>query len=317
VEFRHVGGSGLVVSVLGLGCAQLGRSPSEPGRRVIPEERSRAVIRAALDAGITLFDTSDSYGDSEEVLGRYLGRQREHVVLATKFGTTLKGALGNDFGRRGARRYVRRAIERSLRRLGTEWIDLYQVHQPDLLTPIDETLAVLSDLVREGKVRYIGTSNVPAGSLVDADRLARERGHERFVSVQRRYNLLDREIEADVVPACERCNIGLIPWRPLATGHLTGRYDRVEGSRATGAAGLPSESALSTLDRLGSFARERGIPMLAVALGGLAAQRVVSSIIAGATSQKQVDANVRAVSWRPSSDDLVELDRVCPRGASS
>ena len=226
MDYRSVGNSGLTVSTVGLGCASFGRRPEEIGRTFIDESRAKETIEAAIEEGITLFDTSDSYGDSELLLAKYLGRHRDDVVIATKFGNSVRGDLGNDFGTRGSRRYVRRAVERSLRRLNTDWIDLYQMHSPDPNTPIEETLSVLSDLVHEGKVRYIGSSNLTAWAIADAEWTARTRGHERFVSAQNHYSLIARGIEGDIVPACAAYGIGLITLRPLGEGLLTGKYRR-------------------------------------------------------------------------------------------
>jgi aryl-alcohol dehydrogenase-like predicted oxidoreductase len=310
-DHRPLGTSGLVVSRVGLGCNNFGLR--------IGADEARAVIDAALDEGITLFDTSDSYGASEEIIGAALSDgRRDRVVLATKFGSDLKGANGPDWGARGSRRYIRRAVERSLRRLRTDWIDLYQLHWPDPVTPMEETLAALTELVREGKVRYIGSSNLAAWQVADADWLARTRGGEHFVSAQNRYSLLDREIEADLAPACEHFGVGLLPYFPLASGMLTGKYRRgeapPEGSRfaAWGMTSQLSDDRFDVVDRLEAFAAERSLTLLDVAIGGLAAQPAVGSVIAGATSPDQVKANVAAGAWRPTADDLVALDAAAP-----
>src|SRR3954470_18113683 len=220
MQYRRLGSSGLVVSVVGLGCNNFGRR--------IDVEATRAVVDAALEVGVTFFDTADVYGESEAFLGEVLGGRREQVVLGTKFGNSLRGALGDDHGARGSRWYIRRAVERSLRRLRTDYIDLYQMHRPDPSTPIEETLAALSELVREGKVRYVGHSNFSAWQVADAEWTARSRGHERFVSAQNEYSLLVRAVEVDLVPALEHYGVGLLPYFPLANGLLSGKYRRGE-----------------------------------------------------------------------------------------
>ena len=222
MTYRQLGDSGLTVSTVGLGCNNFGRR--------LDQEGTTAVVSAAIDAGVTLFDTADIYGlgASEELLGAALGKQRENVVVATKFGMDMQGANGPDWGVRGSRRYIRTAVEASLRRLGTDWIDLYQLHRPDPQTPIGETLAALDELVREGKVRYIGSSNLTGWQVVDADWTARSAGTERFVSAQNEYSLLERDVEEELVPACEHVGVGLLPFFPLASGLLTGKYRRGE-----------------------------------------------------------------------------------------
>ncbi|MCW2646706.1 MAG: hypothetical protein QOF87_410 [Pseudonocardiales bacterium] len=311
MEFRRLGESGLVVSVVGLGTNNLGMK--------LDDEQSRAVVDAAIGEGITLFDTSDSYGASEERLGALLEGRRDDVVLATKFGSDVRrrgGDNGEDWEARGSRRYIRRAVESSLTRLRTDWIDLYQLHRPDPATPIDETLSALSDLVREGKVRYIGSSNFTGWQVADAEWTSRTRGHERFVSAQNEYNLLKRDVEDDLVPALEEYGIGLLPFFPLASGLLTGKYRRGEappkGSRieAWGRESLLTDAVFDVVEGLEAFAAARGISVLDVAIGGLAAQPGVASVIAGATSRAQVSANVAAGAWPPTLDDLAELDEL-------
>ena len=305
---RRLGDSGLTVSTVGLGCNNFGMR--------IDLDATRAVVDAALDAGITLFDTSDSYGASEEFLRDALGGRRDQVVLATKFGTDLKGANGPDWGARGSRRYIRTAVERSLRRLGTDWIDLYQIHYPDPETPIEETLSALTDLVREGKVRYIGCSNFAAWQVVDADWTARSAGLERFVSAQNHYSLLERDAEAELLPACEATGVGVLPYFPLASGLLTGKYRRGDappegGHIATwGMDHLLSDANFDVVEALEGYAEDRGISLLHVALGGLASRPAVGSVIAGATTPDQVRANVAAGTWEPGDDDLAALDEV-------
>jgi aryl-alcohol dehydrogenase-like predicted oxidoreductase len=275
------------------------------------------VVQAALEAGITLFDTADSYGDrgrSEEFLGAALKRHRDEVVIATKFGADMAGRNGPDWGARGGRRYIARAVEASLRRLDTDWIDLYQMHVPDPGTPIEETLSALDDLVRAGKVRYLGHSNFAAWQVVDAAWTARSARLTRFVSAQNHYHLLDREVEAELVPACRQFGIGLLPYFPLASGLLTGKYQRgagaPEGTRLAGErfAKRLAEAPWDTIEALERYAAERGIGILDVAIGGLAAQPTVASVIAGATKPEQVRANVAAGAWLPSADDLATLN---------
>jgi aryl-alcohol dehydrogenase-like predicted oxidoreductase len=282
-------------------------------------EESRAVVHAALDCGVTLIDTSDSYGASEERLGDILQGTRDDVVIATKFGNDVRRLgldNGADWGARGSRRYIRRAVESSLRRLRTDWIDLYQMHRPDPLTPIEETLAALDELVREGKVRYIGHSNFSGWQAAEGEWVARTQHRERFISAQNEYSWLKRGIEKDLVPALEHYGIGLLPYFPLASGLLTGKYRRgeaaPEGSRVQA---WKMEAALNdptfdVLERLDAFATARSVTLLDVAIGGLAAQPSVASVIAGATSPEQVVANVKAGEWQPTADDLAEIDRI-------
>ncbi|WP_375486856.1 aldo/keto reductase [uncultured Jatrophihabitans sp.] len=309
MDFKHLGNSGLVVSVVGLGTNNLGMKLDMDG--------SREVIDAAFDNGITLFDTSDSYGASEERLGELLQGRRDDIVLATKFGSDA-GRLGNgngaDWGARGARRYVIKAVEASLRRLRTDWIDLYQMHRPDPETPIEETLSALDDLVRAGKVRYVGSSNFSGFQIAEAEWQARTQGLTRFVSAQNEYSWLERGLEADVVPALEHYGIGLLPFFPLASGLLTGKYRRgeaaPEGSRiqAWGRESDLTDHAFDVIEGLESFAKARDVELIDVAMGGLAAKPTVASVIAGATSRAQIERNVAAGDWKPSPSDLAELD---------
>jgi aryl-alcohol dehydrogenase-like predicted oxidoreductase len=290
---------------VGLGCNNFGLR--------LDLDASRPVLHAALDSGVTLFDTSDSYGASEEILGEVLHGRRDDVVLATKFGSDIKGGNGADWDARGSRRYIRRAVERSLRRLRTDWIDLYQLHRPDPSTPIEETLEALTELVREGKVRYIGSSNFSAWAVADAEWTARARGLERFVSAQNEYSLLKRSAEAELLPACEHYGIGILPFFPLASGVLTGKYRRgeapPEGTRlhAWGMGRTPTDDTFDLVAKLEAYASERGVSIGDVAIGALAAQPSVSSVIAGATSPEQIQANVGALAWHPSADDLSAL----------
>jgi aryl-alcohol dehydrogenase-like predicted oxidoreductase len=310
--YRRLGRSGLSVSTVGLGCNNFGMK--------LDLAASRPVIDTAIEEGITLFDTSDSYGSSEEILGEVLEGRRDQVVLATKFGSDLHGANGPDWKDRGSRRYIRIAVERSLRRLRTDWIDLYQIHWIDPLTPLEETLAALDELVHEGKVRYVGSSNHAAWQITDAEWLARTHGFERFISAQNHYNLLDRSVEAELTPAAEQFGISILPYFPLASGLLAGRYRRGEapqaGSRMKdwGMESQLTDERFDVVEGLEKFAAERDISLLDVAIGGLAAQKAVGSVISGATSPAQVKANVQAGTWRPSKDDLQALDAIAPPG---
>jgi aryl-alcohol dehydrogenase-like predicted oxidoreductase len=312
MDFRRLGNSGLAVSVVGLGTNNLGMKLDMAG--------SRAVVHAALDEGITLFDTSDSYGASEERLGELLAGKRDDVVLATKFGSDVRRRgldNGADWGARGSRRYILRAVESSLRRLRTDWIDLYQIHRPDPETPIEETLATLDDLVRAGKVRYLGSSNFTGWQVADAEWTARGRRLHRFVSAQNKYSWLERGIETDLVPALEQYGIGLLPYFPLANGLLSGKYRRGEdapaGSRLAGREGDFTDETFDTLEALESFADSRGVGLLDIAIGGLAAKPAVASVIAGATTPEQVAANVKGGMWQPAQEDLEELDEITSR----
>ena len=308
MRYRPLGRSGLTVSVVGLGCNNLGRSLDVAG--------TRKVLDAALDAGITLLDIADIYGghpgQSEEILGEVLEGRRDEVVLATKFGMDMRGANGPDWGARGSRRYVRTAVEASLRRLRTDHLDLYQYHVPDRVTPVEETLAALDELVRAGKVRYVGSSNFAGWQVAQADHVAASLGAERFVSAQNEYNLLDRGVEAELVPACSAYGVGLLPFFPLANGLLTGKYRRGEeppaGTRiADRKRELYDAAPWDVLERLAAYAGERGLTMVDVAVGGLAAQPAVASVIAGATSPEQVRANAAAGDWQPTPEDLAAL----------
>jgi len=316
MRYRSLGNSGLVVSVAGLGGNNFGRR--------LDVDATRAVVDAALDAGITLLDTAESYGAgrSEEFLGEVLARRRDQVVLATKFGH--RGAdmgYGAAAGAKGGRGYIMRAVEGSLRRLRTDYIDLYQIHTPDPATPIEETLTALSDLVAQGKVRYLGHSNFAGWQLANAAGAARELGTAGFVSAQNHWSLLERGIEAEVVPAALHYGLGVLPYYPLANGLLTGKVRRglppPEGSRLAGRPGYITGDKLDRAEKLADWAQQHGVTLLDVAVGGLAAQPGCSSVIAGATSPEQVKANAAAASWVPSADELADLDRVAPGPAAS
>ncbi len=312
MKSRNLGNSGLRVSLVGLGCNNFG------GR--IDLEASRKVVHKALDLGITLLDTADMYGNrggSETCLGQILGDRRKDIVLATKFGypmdqaETLKGA---------SRRYIVTAVEASLKRLKTDWIDLYQIHRPDPLTPLEETLRAMDDLVRQGKVRYLGCSNLPAWQVAHARWACREAGLDSFISCQDEYSLLVRSIERELVPAMQAYGMGLLPYFPLASGLLTGKYTR--GAQADGdtrfahwahlAKRYLTDANWNTVERLSKFATARGHTLLELAFSWLAARPTVSSIIAGATKPEQVEMNVKAAEWALSHEDMAEIDTLAP-----
>jgi aryl-alcohol dehydrogenase-like predicted oxidoreductase len=251
------------------------------------------------------------------MLGKALAGRRGDAIVATKFGMDMRGANGNDFGARGSRRYIVKAAEASLRRLGTDWIDLYQFHTPDPLTPIDETLAALDDLVTSGKVRYLGHSNRAGWQVAEAEFVARARGGSRFVSTQNHYNLLDRRAEAEITPAAEAYGLGVLPYFPLANGLLTGKYapgKAPEGSRLSHTrTNLVHDADWDQLEKFSAFAAERNLTEIQVAFSWLAAQPSVSSVIAGATKPEQVRENAAAVAWVPSAEELARLDEIFPR----
>jgi aryl-alcohol dehydrogenase-like predicted oxidoreductase len=320
VEYRRVGKSGLVVSVVGLGCNNFGKT--------LDLGATRAVCQAALEEGVTLFNVGDTYGRpagsttaaAEAYLGEVLTGHRDEVIISTKFGNDMFGANGSDWGARGSRRYIRRAVDSSLRQLRTDWIDLYELHNLDALTPIEETLSALTDLVREGKVRYVGVSNVPAWRLVHAEWVARERGLERFVSVEVEYSLLSRDAEREVIPACAEFGIGLLPYYPLAHGVLTGKYG-LDGQVPLGSrldtwamSDYLSAERLQAVRRVKEFALERGLSAVDVAIGALAANPVVSSVVAGATRPEQVRANAAATRWLPDEEELKVLRELLQSG---
>lgn len=310
MEYRNLGNSGLKVSAVGLGCNNFGMKNDA--------EQTREIVHRALDEGITLFDTADIYGNrggSEELLGKALGERRRDVIVATKFGMSMGDG---PYLRGGSRRYISAAAEASLKRLGTDYIDLYQIHQPDPETPQQETLEALNDLVRSGKVRYIGCSNFAAWQTVDALWISRANNLAAYVSAQNQYNLLDRRIERELVPVCRQFGVGILPYFPLASGFLTGKYKR--GAEAPKGARLSlvkrladqtlTDDNFATLERLEKFARNRERTLLELAVGWLASQPQVSSVISGATSPEQVVENVKAGNWKLTAEELGQVDQL-------
>ncbi len=308
MDKRRLGSSALEVSVVGLGGNNFG------GR--IDFEATSRVVHKAVEIGINLIDTADSYGNkggSEEWLGQVLGEKRKQIVLATKFGLPMDGEPGG-----ASRRYVMQAVEASLKRLRTDWIDLYQLHRPDPQTPIEETLRALDDLVRQGKVRFIGCSNLSAQQVAEAQAAARRHGLAQFVSCQDEYSLLVRDVERELVPTAKRLGLGLLPYFPLASGLLTGKYKRgaplPPGSRlsknARHAQRFANERNWRIVGELEAFAARRGHTLLELAFSWLLRDEVVASVIAGATSPQQVEQNVRAAGWKLSAEDLAEIDRI-------
>jgi aryl-alcohol dehydrogenase-like predicted oxidoreductase len=309
MDYRRVGTSGLKVSEIGLGCNNFGGRLDQAG--------TTAVVHAALDAGVTLFDTADIYGGtkSEVMLGEALGDKRKEIVLATKFAGPLgKGPNGQG----GSRRYVLEACEASLKRLGTDYIDLYQMHFPDADTPIEETLGALDDLVSAGKVRYIGCSNFTGWQIADADWIARSEHMTRFVSAQNNFSLLERNLEREVVPAAERFGLGILPFFPLASGLLSGKYKRGEGApEGTRLAGMGARAAQALSDKnfdkvekLTGWAEERGHTILDLAFAWLLGHPSVPSVIAGATKPEQVTANVATSSWKLTPAEVAEVTKL-------
>ena len=312
VEYRNLGRSGLEVSVVGIGTNNFGRR--------MDAEQARIVVNKAIDLGINLFDTADSYGPaglSEEYLGRALDSRRHDVVIATKFASQM----GEGPMRSGAsRRYIMSAAEDSLRRLGTDYIDLYQMHFPDPHTPLEETIRALDDLVRSGKVRYIGNSNFAGWQIAASHYVSQINHFVPFISAQNQYSLLDRRVEKEVVPACDEFGLGMLPYFPLASGFLTGKYRRgqepPEGTRLAGspAAGRTlTDANFDTLEALEQFAQARGHTMIELAFGWLASQSHVGSVIAGATKPEQVEQNAAAAEWTLDAEELAEIDSITPR----
>jgi aryl-alcohol dehydrogenase-like predicted oxidoreductase len=314
LEQRNLGRSGLIVSAVGLGCNNFG------GR--VDREVTRAVVHKALDLGITFFDTSDTYGDegaSEVDLGRALAGRRDEIVLATKFARPMDQPIDQGGRLQGAsRRYIMSAVEASLKRLGTDRIDLYQQHIADPRTPIEETLRALDDLVRQGKIRYIGCSTLSAWQVVEAQWTSTHLGLDRFVACQERYNLIERQLDEELMAVIQSYGLGLIPFSPLANGLLTGKYRRnaplPAGARLTTtprtAERYLTERNWALVERLEAFCAARGRSLLELAFGWLLHRPAVASVIAGATSPEQVAANVRAAGWAPSREDMDEIDRI-------
>ena len=315
IEYRTLGRSGLVVSTIGLGCNNFGRAETATESQAGTD----AVIHAAIDTGVTLFDTADIYGAerglSETLMGNALKGRRGDIVLATKFGMDMAGKNGPDWDARGSRRYVRLAVEASLRRLQTDWIDLYQLHRPDENTPIEETLAVLDDLITEGKVRYIGHSNLNGWQIADAEYKAILGGHPKFISAQNEYSLLARSVEAEVLPSVNAYGLGFLPFFPLYNGLFTGKFSRSGG---------PSDSRImsqrkhlldgapwDTIEKYEAFCAERGVSMLAATFAWLLAQPGLTSVIAGATKSEQIVQNATAATeWTPSAAEVAEISEL-------
>jgi aryl-alcohol dehydrogenase-like predicted oxidoreductase len=312
MDIRNVGASGLRVSAIGLGCNNFGRPVDLAG--------SRAVIHKALDLGITFFDCGDVYGrrgGAETILGEVLGERRKDIVLVTKFGRPMD-AEGKLKG--GSRRYIMTAVEASLKRLKTDWIDLYQYHLVDPLTPIEETLRALDDLVHQGKVRYIGCSHMPAWQVVDSMWTSRTSNLARFIACEDEYNLISRDIEDELMPAMAQHGIGLLPYYPLASGLLTGKYKRGAPLPADSRFAViterdyvgqfMTETNMSRVEKLTSFAVQRGYKLLDIAMSWIAQRPLVASVIAGATKPEQVEANVKAAALKLTADDLKEIDKL-------
>jgi aryl-alcohol dehydrogenase-like predicted oxidoreductase len=310
MDQRNLGKSGLRVSVVGLGCNNFGMK--------LDVEGTRKVVHRALDLGITLLDTADHYGNmggSETCLGEVLGERRKDVVLATKFAMPMD-KTGTKTG--ASRRYIMAAVEASLKRLKTDWIDLYQLHQPDPLTPIAETLRTLDDLVRQGKVRYVGCSNLKAWQVVEAEWTAKHLGLNAFISCQDEYSLLVRDIERELVPAIAAYDLGLLPYFPLASGLLTGKYKRnatpPQGSRLALVKRLAdrymTDANWPVVERLQDFCDKRDHRLLDLAISWLLSRPAVASVIAGATTPEQVEQNIRAAEWKLAPEDIAEVDRL-------
>lgn len=311
MEKRPLGKSGLEASLVGLGCNNFGMR--------IDLAATRAVIDAALDVGVTFFDTADMYGDgrSEDFIGQALGQRRNEVVLATKFGAIARKQRNGEHW--GTVRYITGCLETSLRKLRTDWIDLYQIHYPDPATPIEETLAALDAMVRQGKVRAVGCSNFSGGQIAEATARAGERGLARFVTAQNEWSLLKREVEREVIPACERHGLGQLPYFPLASGMLTGKYRRGQelpaGTRLATMdyfKRLATEENFAKVEALQDFAERRGRTILELAISWLASHPCVVSVIAGATKPEQVYANAAAAGWKLSAAELAEIDALAP-----
>ena len=315
MEFRTLGPSALRVSTVGLGCNNFGRT----GTLTATQEGTNAVIDAAIDAGITFFDTADIYGSerglSETLMGNALTGRRGEIVLATKFGMDMAGANGPDEDARGSRRYIRIAVEASLRRLRTDWIDLYQLHRPDGVTPIEETLAALDELITEGKVRHIGHSNLDGWQIADAEYTAQLGNHPRFISAQNEYSLLARDVEREVLPAVNAYGLGFLPFFPLHNGLLTGKFRRSGGPKDARISFLRPEVAENapwdTMESYADFCADHGMTMLNASFAWLLAQPGLSSVIAGATTAEQVRQNAdAATAWQPTPAEVAEISAI-------
>ena len=315
MEFRTLGRTGLRVSAVGLGCNNFGREKT----LTATQEGTNAVIAASIDSGITFFDTADIYGSerglSETLMGVALKSRRSEIVLATKFGMDMEGANGPDWEARGSRRYIRLAVEASLRRLQTDWIDLYQLHAPDPHTPIEETLATLDDLIREGKVRYIGHSNLSGWQIADAEYTAQLHNHPRFSSAQNEYSLLARGAEAEVLPAVNNYGLGFLPFFPLANGLLSGKFTRAAGpadSRIMAIKPHVHEAApWDTLEAYAALCETYGVSMLDATCAWLLAQPGLTSVIAGATRPEQIVQNAAAATaWSPSAEQIDAISEI-------
>ena len=315
MDYRSLGRSGLRVSTVGLGCNNFGRANT----LTESPQGTAAVIDAAIDAGITLFDTADIYGAerglSETLMGEALGARRHEVVLATKFGMDMAGTNGPDWEARGSRRYIRIAVEASLRRLQTDWIDLYQLHRPDPLTPIDETLSALDELITEGKVRYIGHSNLAGWQIADAEYVATLGSHPKFISAQNEYSLLVRDAEAEVLPAVNAYGLGFLPFFPLYNGLFTGKFSQTGGPDDSRIMSLrphlAADAPWDAMDAYADFCSARGITMLEATFAWLLAQPGLTSVIAGATRPEQVVQNAAApAGWTPSAEDVAEISEL-------
>jgi aryl-alcohol dehydrogenase-like predicted oxidoreductase len=317
VPLRRLGASGLLVSAVGLGCNNFGR----PGTRTETIDGTREVIDAALEARVTFLDNADMYGgdpgQSESLMGEALRGRRDEVVLATKFGHSGRDMGYGLTGAKASRSYIRRAVEASLSRLQTDWIDLYQLHTPDPGTPIDETLDALTDLVREGKVRYLGHSNLSGWQIAEAHFVAERGARVPFVSAQNHYSLLARGAEREVLPAAERFGLGFLPFFPLHNGLLTGKFSREHAPADTRIMRqrphLWEQAPWDALEDYQRFCDARGITMLQATFGWLLARPALSSVIAGATTAEQVRSNAAAATaWTPTPADLAEIDRLFP-----
>ena len=315
IEYRRLGSSGLTVSTIGLGCNNFGRS----GTASESQDGTTAVIDAALEAGVTLFDTADIYGAerglSETLMGHSLRGKRDQVVLASKFGMDMGGLNGPDWGARGSRRYIRLAVEASLRRLQTDWIDLYQLHVPDPSTPIEETLSTLHDLITEGKIRYIGHSNLAGWQIAEAEFTARINGHPQFISSQNEYSLLVRDVEDEVLPAVNAYGLGFLPFFPLYNGLFTGKFSRDGGPADSRIMmirrHLADDAPWDLIEHYQEWCSQRGVSMLAATFAWLLAQPGLTSVIAGATRPEQIVQNAtEATAWQPSADEVAYISRL-------